>query len=123
MTITNIAAAQNATQVHDELGARCITNAVYALWDRVADTLTPEELQWFSGLSESSQLYLANMEELTDGLGCLISNDVPKFTGGTGAFREPDTAAALMFFLTDALRLARAMHHLGESAQYKLTTK
>jgi hypothetical protein len=107
----------------DTINAPCnIANAVEVLWEHSARLLTPGELQWFVGLSDMAEMYTHNLEELMEGLGCLISNDDATRAGGVsmGSFQSSGGTSTLLFFLTDAVRLARAMHTLSRAAAFRL---
>ncbi|MDR2838923.1 MAG: hypothetical protein LBV49_10250 [Azonexus sp.] len=102
-------------------GTRCMYNVVTELWDRCADQLTPEELEWFSGAGESADSFMQNLEEVIDGLCCLVGADNKENTKHpVGSFQESGSVATLLFFIGQSVNHARALVEVSNSADLRL---
>lgn len=99
-------------------GARDIANITHELWERTADRLTKEELEWFAGATESATIHLHNLEDVIEGIGCLVSSDTESPV--CDSFQNAPDVASLLFFFAESVRHARALTEVGDAAASRL---
>jgi len=57
------------------MGSRGTSNALRNLWESAADNLTPEQLEWFNGLTEFAKMEAENISVTLDTLAALHAHD------------------------------------------------
>lgn len=100
-------------------GTKNIASVVHELWERTADQLSRSELEWFADATESAVMTMQNLEEVMEGIGCLVNADESD-NCATGSFQTPQSTSALLFFLAESVRHARALVTVGDAANYRL---
>ncbi|MCL2658069.1 MAG: hypothetical protein FWD62_11775 [Betaproteobacteria bacterium] len=122
MTETTLRTSAQSTPTQPAIsGMANIANVVQALWERTADRLTPSELEWFAGASEYAIQNMQNLEEVIEGIGCLVIFDTPGAGHApVGSFQQPRDVAILLFFLAESMRHASALVTVADAAEYRL---
>lgn len=90
------------------------------LWDKTKDNLSWEELEWFSGATEQAETMVRDMQDVIEGVGCLVCSDGDTDSCRTGSFQSPDSTANLLFFITQSLDNIKGMIAIGDSASHRL---
>lgn len=99
----------------------CSTNIMIKLWNSASDTLTEEELEWFSGATENAELVIISLRQTLETLGCVISNDANHRDGSKSVnFLSNDNVTDLMFMITNHLDTIQGLIYIGSSADYLL---
>lgn len=98
-----------------------IASLVQELWERCSDGLSTKELEWFSKLGGSNDLYMRNLESTIEGVACLVAGD----NGDNGkplegSFQSASDVSAFMFLMADAIRQTRAITMVSEEATNRL---
>lgn len=95
---------------------------MFELWERNTDSFTVDELEWFKNAAEHAETLASDLEDVLEGLGCLILDDVSRLQEGTpcvGSFHG-DGVPALLFFIAKNLNTIQGLIHVGDSARFKL---
>lgn len=103
---------QNAMQRH--LDAASMMDE---LWSRTADTLSPEELDWFAGCTEHGLHAMQNLEDVISTVAGFVVDDVTTKTGG---FQDTGGATSLLLTITQSLNSIRGMIEVGQDASARL---
>jgi hypothetical protein len=97
-----------------------IANITNKLWQHAADKLSTDELQWFANASESALIAMQNIEDVAQGIACMIGNEEENTEHYTGAFRDAQSASGLLFFMAESMQHARSLATVGMGAQDRL---
>lgn len=96
------------------LGAVTTASVLSFLMERAH--LTKEELEWLAGGAEDRAFFmLGNLEDVADGIGCLVSND-GRNKSRAGSFQDSGDVPNLLFHLADVVGTARALLQVGSDA-------
>ncbi len=91
------------------------------LWERASPNLTPEDLEQFSHATESASFLLQNLEDVIDGIGCLVGGDTDeKGRIPVGSFASPGSTSTLLFFISQSIAQARGLVEIGSNASSRL---
>jgi len=96
------------------LGAFSTSKALFHLYETAAPHLSKEQLELMSRATESAQLEVENLREITDGLAALMANDEGKAWDWRG--KTPQ----LLWQMSYSLDVIAGMIELGTSAAYQL---
>lgn len=104
------------------LGVRNTVNITAELWERAANNLTTEELEWFAGASSHAVHVMENMADVIERIGCLVNDDYPRDgkPDCVGYFQDSSSTAGLLFFLAESVRHVQAMVQVSDAASYRL---
>jgi hypothetical protein len=114
---------ENAPETHaaasgkrqESLGVSSPHNVALRLWEKAADKLTDQELNWVADLSTAAQMELANMVEVTESIGCLVLADED-----SGALQDKYSVSTLLFSISKQLDSINAMLNLSSNAKSML---
>lgn len=82
--------------------------------------MSQEELHWFSGATDEAERQLLNLEEVIEGLGCLVSEDGSGESVASGNFQNGRDVATLLFSLGHSINALAGMVRIGSEAEYWL---
>lgn len=87
----------------------CISTSkiMFELWERNANNLTKELLEWFADATECASILSQDLQNVLDGIGCLISED-GKTKTNAGNFQSRDDVPTCYFSLAGLLIISRA---------------
>ena len=100
-------------------GARTASNIMLELMERAADTLTHDELKWFSGASEVAAEQARNLSKVIEVIGCLVDADGIGDCR-SGNFQNASDVAAMMFNISDQLNTITGMINISNEANCRL---
>jgi len=103
-------------QAQSNRGTASVNNALFHLWGKSASTLTTEELEWFSGLTNNALNTTENLSNIVQSIGCMVNED----NGETGYFQNSHDVFMLMWNLSEQLDTIAGMIHIGTSAADRL---
>ena len=106
-----------------KLAAFEAANAMLLLWQRASDHMTEDELNWFAeGAPDLVQLQADYIANITQGLGCLISNDA-----SSGALSERYDVSTILWNVSHQVGVLGALTSVARDAgflsQHKKQTK
>ncbi len=108
-------------------GAATTHRVMLELWERTASILSTEGLEWFAKATEQAEHLTGELEDVLEGLGCLVMSDRAcgkKATDlchyPTGNFQSADDVGVLLFFIAKNLDTIKGLIHVGSSAQDRL---
>ena len=108
---------QTTTQAPKSItGVMDIMNIVDELWERAADSLTKEELEWFADAG-NVVFRMKTMEKVINGIGCLVSSSSDDLKE---SFGDCDTLSSLLFFLSESVRNVCSVVEVSQFANYRL---
>jgi hypothetical protein len=94
---------------------------MFELWERAAPGLDRESLEWFADASDQAEYVASNLQEVVEGIGCLIASDSPEDGRVTaGNFQSSDSLPALLFTIANVLDNIRGLNLVGDSASHRL---
>lgn len=100
----------------DDLPVLSLRTMLDVLMARAAPHLTRQELAWLdSGVPALESCLLIQMEDLTEGLGCLVADGQ-----GVGSFQNADECSRLMFFLSNQASLLSGLRVISDTAANRL---
>lgn len=103
-------------------GPRDSATITQELWERCADKLNKQELEWFAGAHDAAELRLRNLVVLTEGLGCLIGSDSQSEGHlASGSFQSHHDVPNLLFSLSESINSALALFEVSSAAQERLS--
>lgn len=118
-TSSNATTEQQATTAPTEtthnFGVMRASNVFINLWNKAADHLTTQELEWFSHLSGHAAMEADNLAEVTENLGCLINSDKE-----TGCFESAGNVATLLFNISHQIDTIHSLIHISCDAEGRL---
>jgi hypothetical protein len=96
---------------------QCIisSNILIKLWERASDTLTDEELEWFSGATDHAENMIIPLHETINGIGCLVASDEQD-----GTFQSRHDVPGLLFSIANSLDTIQGLIHIGSAANHRL---
>lgn len=114
-------AVRNNTPERGIDGALDTPRVIYELWERCCDNLSDRELEWFAGAGEYAEHVAFQLEQVVDGVGCMVSNDTSE-NGGTptGYFTPEHSLPALLFSISQSISHIRALINIADSASDRL---
>lgn len=99
-----------------ELPVLCLRTLLDVLMARAAPHLTRQELEWLGmGVPDLESSLLSRVEELTEGLGCLVADGQ-----GVGSFQNAAECSRLLFFLSNQASLLGGLRLVCDSAAHQL---
>lgn len=99
-----------------ELPVLCLRTLLDVLMTRAAPHLTHQELEWLDmGVPDLESSLLSRVEELTEGLGCLVADGQ-----GVGSFQDAAECSRLLFFLSNQASLLGGLRVVSDTAAHKL---
>ncbi|MCL1824364.1 MAG: hypothetical protein FWG26_00190 [Betaproteobacteria bacterium] len=101
-------------------GVANIANVTRELWNRVNDSLHPDEHRWFAKATENALLLLENLSETLDGIANHVANDTKRLDGipETGAFQSRHDLPNLLYGMAESIRTAQALAMVGKEAAH-----
>jgi len=89
-------------------------NAMLLLWRRAGDHMTEDELDWFAeGAPDLVQLQADYIANITQGLGCLISNDA-----SSGALSERYDVSTILWNVSHQVGVLGALTSIARDARF-----
>jgi hypothetical protein len=89
------------------------------LWEKSANSLSREELEWACSSAECAELATQNLVGVIEGIACAINDDksagMPFAYPGSGG-----DVAALLFFVSESIWHIAALNEVGNSAADRL---
>jgi hypothetical protein len=100
-------------------GCMSTSKIMFELWERNANNLTKEQLEWFANATEYASTLTQDMQEVLNGLGCLIgANHLPHKK--VGSFQSSDDIPTLLFFISRSLGNIQGLIDIGDAANDRL---
>lgn len=101
-------------------GVATVESMMTVLWERTADRLTTEELEWFAGSSEYARMQARQLSKVIESVGCLVCSDAKTKTGA-GNFQSGNDVSTLLFSIAHSVDTIAGMMDVSDSAQHRLS--
>jgi hypothetical protein len=107
---------------HFPAGTSDLYNIINHLWERTADKLNDEELQWFTMATEPAQNLVQRLQQVLEGIAYLVESDDRRGEryAECGSFQNPSDASALLFFAAQSVESVRSLLMVATAAQARL---
>ncbi len=86
------------------------------LWERAADSLSKEELKWFTGATQQAECAVDSLNMTIRALAHAVAEGNDK----EGAFSEPCYLSNLLFHTSFSLEAIQGLLFIGDAAQLQL---
>ncbi len=99
---------------------------MFELWEHNAASFSKEQLEWFSGATDYAGMLASDLQDVIEGLGCLISEDGARSEDKTNRslcaenFQSHHDIPMLLFFIARSLDNIQGLIEVGDSAKDRL---